>query len=121
MIKAIQNLTPIQLLLILLSVNSAIAGSTAQLNDLFGPQVAHYIVSIFTFANTIIGAFMVPFTGQSAQIAQVAAMPGVEHISVNSKASRTLAQAAVSADPALAKIEPIPTAEAAVTRTASAA
>ena len=111
-----KNITPIQWLIILLSLNSAIAGATAQLNDLFGAQVAHYIVSGVTFANTIIGAMMVPFTGQSAQIKQVLAMDGVEHIDVNSKANATLAQIAV--DPAVDKIAPTQSAEAKVAQIA---
>lgn len=111
-----KNITPIQWLIILLSVNSAVAGATAQLTDLFGAMVAHDIVSAVTFANTIIGAFMVPFTGQSAQIHQVLAMDGVEHIDVNAKANATLAQIAV--DPTVNKIAPTQAAEAKVAQIA---
>lgn len=101
----LRNLTPIQWLIILLSLNSAVAGATAQLTDLFGANVAHYIVSAVTFANTLLGAFMVPFTGQSAQIRQVLAMPGVENLTINRQANATLAQAAV--DPTLSKIDAV--------------
>jgi|HubBroStandDraft_3_1064219.scaffolds.fasta_scaffold14720_3 hypothetical protein len=114
--NTLKNMTPIQWLVILLSVNSAVAGATAQLTDLFGAAVAHDIVSAVTFANTIIGAFMVPFTGQSAQIDQVLAMPGVEHIDVNRQANATLAQKAV--DHAVDKISPVQADEAKVAQIA---
>ncbi len=116
--QTLKNFTPIQWLIILLSLNSAIAGATAQLTDLFGASVAHYIVSAVTFANTILGAFMVPFTGQSAQIDAVRAMPGVEHIEINAMANATLAAKAM--DKTMDKIAPTPEARDAVAKIAAA-
>lgn len=115
----LKNMTPLQWLILLLSFNSAVAGATAQLNDLFGAVVAHYIVSGVTFANTLLGAFMVPLGGQSAAIRNVLAMPGVEHVSVNAAANSTLAQAAV--DATLGKIAPTPEAKAQVSQIAKGA
>ena len=50
----------------------------------------------------------------------VAAMPGVQQITVNSQASPTLAQIAVSNDADSAKVEPSPSAAAIVAATAKA-
>lgn len=102
--ETLKNTTPLQWMIIFLSVNSAIAGASAQLTDLFGPHIAHYIVSAFTFANILIGAFMVPFTGQTAMVKSVLAMPGVERLTVNANSNPTLATIAV--DPNVDKIAP---------------
>lgn len=100
--ETLKNMTPLQWLIILMSFNSAVVGATAQLNDLFGAAIAHYIVSGVTFANTLLGAFMVPFGGQSAMVKNVLAMPGVEKLMVNGNANTTLATIAV--DPNIDKI-----------------
>lgn len=115
----IKNMTPLQWLIILMSFNSAVVGATAQLTDLFGPSVAHTIVSAVTFANTLLGAFMVPFGGQSAMVKNVLAMPGVEHLSVNAQASPTLASIAV--DPTITKIAATPETKAQVSQIAKGA
>ena len=117
--EALRNLTPIQWILFLIAINGAIGGSAAQLTDLFGPVVAHYIITIATFGNTLISAIMAPLSGQGAQIRSVLAMPGVEKISVNGQANSVLATMAV--DPAANKIAPTPAAVQEVTATAKAA
>ena len=114
------NLTPLQILGILLVVNGALIGSTAQLTDIMGAHIAHIVVSTASVANSILGGVVTMFSGQASQIKSVLAMPGIESIKVNSQANQTLAQAAVSNDPAMAKIEATPAAEAAVTKTAAA-
>lgn len=115
-VNTLKNVTPLQWLIILLSVNSAVAGATAQLTDLFGANAAHLVVSGVTFANTIIGALMVPFTGQGAMVRNVLAMDGVQHIDVNGSANATLA--AIAIDPLVNKIAPTPGSVEKVTQTA---
>jgi len=97
---------------------SAIMTSTAFLTDTFGATLAHSIVGTAGFVNMIMNGVVVILTGQGQQVRDVAAMPGVEKITVNANASQALAQVAVSDSPAAAKVEPIPTATAVVTATA---
>jgi hypothetical protein len=110
------NLTPLQIIGIILAVNGALTGATAQLTDLFGAVVAKDIVSVASLGSAILGGIITSMSGQSSQIRNVMAMPGVEKISVNAQANAALATIAV--DPTLAKIEATPAAEAAVTQTA---
>ena len=117
--NTLKSMTPLQWLIVLLSLNSAIAGATAQLTDLFGAVAAHYIVSLVTFANTILGAFMVPLGGQNAQIHNVMAMPGIESIKVNTKANPTLA--AIAVDENNEKIAPVAGADARISEIAKGA
>jgi hypothetical protein len=110
------NLTPLQILGIIVVINGALIGGTAQLTDIVGPQVAHIVVSVCSLGNSILGGLVTVFSGQGAQVRNVLAMPGVEHIDVNSSASPVLATIAV--DPQQNKINPTPAAEARVTQTA---
>lgn len=113
------NLTPLQIIGIVLVVNGALVGSSAQLTDLFGPQAVKYIVSIASIGNTVLGGIVSFLSGQGSQIKNVLAMPGVERITVNSAASQTLA--AIAVDPASNKIAPTPQALDRVTETAKGA
>lgn len=113
------NLTPIQIIGILLVINGALIGSTAQLTDLFGPLAVKYIVAAASLANSILGGIITFISGQGAQLKNVLAMPGVEHIDVNEKANSVLATLAV--DPTVNKIAPTLKAAAIVTTTAAAA
>jgi hypothetical protein len=97
------NLTPIQILGIILVINGALIGSTAQLTDLMGPHVAHMIVSVCSLGNSILGGIVTMFGSQSAQVKNVLAMPGIDSIKVNAQANQALAQIAV--DPAQDKID----------------
>jgi hypothetical protein len=115
------NLTPLQIIGIILAINGALTGATAQLTDLFGAIVAKDIVSIASLGSAILGGIITSMSGQASQIKNVAAMPGVERISVNSQANTALATIAVSDDATAQKVVAIPAAEAAVTKTASAA
>lgn len=95
-----------------------VATGGTQLTDIlspFGskaPLIVKEIVSLAGFVSGILGIVLTFMTGQGSQIAAVQAMPGVEKILVNKKASETLATLAV--DPAQAKIEILPGSEAAV-------
>jgi hypothetical protein len=109
MLKAI---TPVQWLGIILVINGALIGSTAQLSDLMGAKVAHIVVSVASLGNSVLGGLITFLSGQGAQIKSVLAMPGIESIKVNSQASPTLATIAI--DENQPKIEPTPQADAKV-------
>lgn len=113
------NLTPVQIIGLVLVINGALIGSTAQLTDLFGPVAVKYIIAIASIGNSIFGGIITMVTGQGSQIRNVLAMPGVEKISVNGQASPALATLAV--DPAQDKIAPTTAAMDKVTATAAKA
>ena len=98
----IVNLTPLQIIGIILAINGALTGATAQLTDLFGAVVAKDIVSLASLGSAILGGIITAMSGQATMIKNVAAMPGVERISVNQSAGPALAQAAT--DPSQPKI-----------------
>lgn len=112
------NLTPLQIIGIILAVNGALTGATAQLTDLFGPVIAKDIVSIASLGSAILGGIITSISGQASQVKNVLAMPGIEHIAVNGQANQALA--AVAVDPSVDKIAPTQAAMAAVTQTAKA-
>lgn len=112
------NLTPLQIIGIVLVINGALIGSTAQLTDLFGPMIAKYIISIASLGNSIFGGIVTMISGQGSQIKNVLAMPGVENITVNRQANAALATIAV--DPAQDKISPTLSAQDTVAATAKA-
>ena len=72
-----------------------IAGSTAQLTNLLGVNTATYVVSAVTLAAGIVSIILAVTTGQGSIVKQVAAMPGVDKITVNANANQTLAALAV--------------------------
>lgn len=115
MISYLKNLTPLQWFAVTLAVLGVLGGATAQLNDLFGPKLAHTIVTISTLMTSLISAVMVPMSGQGAMLRAVNDMPGVSRIVVNEKANETLATIAV--DPR-SKVEATPEATQAVEETA---
>jgi|SRR5882757_641517 len=117
--ETLKNLTAVQILGIILVVNGALIGSTAQLTDLMGPNAAHVIVSICSLGNAVLGGLVTMFSGQGAQVKSVLAMDGVEHLDVNEKANATLAK--IATDKSIDKIAPVPSATAAVNATARAA
>lgn len=112
------GLTPLQIIGIVLVINGALIGSSAQLTDLFGPVAVKYIISLASIGNSILGGITTLISGQGAQIKNVLAMPGVEKLTVNSQANTTLATIAI--DPQQDKIAPTPAAEATVNKIASA-
>lgn len=96
------KLTPLQIIGIVLVINGALIGSTAQLTDVFGAHAAKLIVSLASIGNSIFGGIVTLISGQGSQIKNVLAMPGVEKITVNDQANTTLATIAV--DPTQPKI-----------------
>lgn len=112
------NLNGKQIIAIVGAVISVLMVSSAQLTDLLGPGWAKWIVTVAGLVNMVMQSVTVALSTQTAQVRDVAAMPGVEKISVNSAASSALATLAV--DPSQAKVAPTPSSEAAVQKTAAA-
>lgn len=110
------KLTPLQIIGIILVINGALIGSTAQLTDVFGIGAAKMIVSIASIANSIFGGIVTLISGQGSQVRNVLAMPGIEDVTVNAKANPTLA--AIAVDPTEPKIAPTAAASHIVTETA---
>lgn len=92
------NLTGKQWLSIIAAVVSALMLATTQLTDIFGPTVAKTVVSTAALANLIINSVIAGLTGQTSLIRDVAAMPGVERITVNTSANQALAAVATDAN-----------------------
>ena len=118
--NTLKGITPLQWLGIILVINGALIGSTAQLTDLFGANVVKIIVAVCSLGNSVGGGLVTFLSGQGSMIKTVAAMPGVEGISVNRQANAALAQIAVSDSPDSAKVKATPAAEAVVEATAKA-
>ncbi len=115
----LSEITPIQILGGVLVVNTVLAGGTTQLTDLFGAAMANHILAVCTLGSGICGGFIMNMGGQSSQLRNVLAMPGVEKIAVNGQANAALATMAV--DPLENKIAPTPAAMDKVTATAAKA
>jgi hypothetical protein len=113
------NLNTNQVIAIVLALLGALAAGTAQLTDIFGPNVARTIVSCSTILSSMMAGILVALTGQSGQLKAVQSMPGVEEILVNRQANATLAAMAV--DPEQNKINATPEAALTVKATAAAA
>jgi hypothetical protein len=113
------KLTPMQIIGIILVVNGALIGATAQLTDAFGAQAVKFIVLFASLGNSIFGGIITMLSGQGSMVRSVLAMPGIENIDVNGQASSALATLAV--DPEQKKIGPTEAAMATVTATAKAA
>ena len=111
------NLTPLQIIGIILAVNGALTGATAQLTDLFGPIVAKDIVSLASLGSAILGGIITALSGQASQVKNVLAMPGIEKVTVNAQANQVLSAMAV--DRAVDKIAPTPAAQADVEKKAN--
>jgi len=110
------NLTRNQMIAITLAVLGVLAGSATQLTDLFGPNVAKTMVTASSLVQTILAGILAALTGQTAQVKDVLAMPGVEKITVNAAANQTLS--AIAVDPKVDKIAPAQGDITAVTETA---
>jgi len=95
--NTLKNVTPLQWLGILLVINGAMIGSTAQLTDLFGPHAVKIIVAVCSLGNSICGGVITFLSGQGSMVKNVLAMDGVQHIDVNANANPTLA--AIAVDP----------------------
>lgn len=111
-----KDITQTQWVAFVIGAASFLGGATAQLTTLFGAAGATYVASACAIVSGLAGVFLMATTGQSAQVKQVLAMPGVEKISVNSQANQTLASIAI--DPKADKIAPTQAALVDVTKTA---
>jgi len=96
------NLTGKQIIAIVAAVVSALMLATTQLTDIFGPTVAKNIVSGASLVNLILNSIIAALSGQATLVKDVAAMPGVERVSVNAQANTALAT--VATDPGQPKI-----------------
>lgn len=115
------NLNGKQIFLIIGAIVSVLMIAGPQLTDLFGSAVAKNVSSAAGLVNLMINAVMVALTGnvsQGEQVKQVLAMPGVQNIDINRKASPALA--ALAMDPTVDKIAPIPADSQKVAETAAA-
>ena len=100
----LSNLTSAQKMTLVGIVISAFAGSAAQFTPIFGSVIATDVASVASFLGPIVNGFLFVMTGQGAQLQNVAAMPGVERVSINAQANSVIATAAT--DPAQPKIGP---------------
>lgn len=100
------NLTGKQVFGIVCAILSVITLSTTQLTDLIGPGPTKTVVTLASLVNTILQSIVVAMSGQSSLLTDVQAMPGVEKITVNAQANKTLASLAI--DPANDKIDAAP-------------
>lgn len=96
------NLTGKQWLAIVAAVVSALMLATTQLTDIFGATVAKEIVSVAALLNMVLNSIVAALTGQATLVKDVAALPGVERISVNAQANPSLA--AIATDSAQPKV-----------------
>lgn len=113
------NLNGNQIIAIILVVLGVLTASTAQLNDLLGPVLAHVIVSVASLSMAILSGVLGVLTGQASAVRAVSAMPGVEKILVNAQANQTLAKLAVAEDQD--KVQPTPQAQSSVAQIAKGA
>lgn len=85
------------------SISSLITGA-ALLQTLVGQDLALKLVAILGIMNIVLSSIGAAISGQKNLVSDVAAMPGVERITVNTKASQALAQ--IATDINEPKIEP---------------
>ena len=83
-------------------VCSVLMISTAQLTDLFGATVAKEIVSATSILNGILGGWITMMSGAGNMVRDVAALPGVDRVAINTRAAPAVAAAAV--DPTQPKV-----------------
>ncbi len=96
------NLTSKQWFQIVSGIIGGLITGAALLQTLFGQDLTLKIVAILGIANIVLGSVGAAVSGQANLVRDVAAMPGVERISVNPDASQALAQ--VATDPAQPKV-----------------
>ena len=98
----VKNMTLIQWIGLIIGLNSLFMGATPQLTVLFGTAAVPYIVAIATLGNGALGVFSMVVGGQASQIRNVAAMPGVARVQIDTSANQTVAQVAI--DPTQPKV-----------------
>lgn len=98
-----KDITALQWLGIILVINGALIGSTAQLTDLLGPNVVKIVVAICSIGNAVVGGLVSFMSGQGSLTKTVAGFTGDDgrpavRVGVNANAGSALA--AVAVDPA---------------------
>ena len=78
--------------------------STALFTKIWGPDIASLIVMALGTVNTMFSGIGIVLASQINTVKDVLAMPGIEHVSVNSQA--TVGLAAMAVDPTVNKIAP---------------
>lgn len=103
-----------------LTIATGVVGAATVAFGALGPIMTSTEVLIgtvgFGFVSACLATVGTVISGQGAQVKAVAAMPGVEKITVNSQANQSLAQIAI--DPLQNKVAPTLAAQTAVTDTA---
>jgi hypothetical protein len=99
-----KDITQTQWIAFVIGACSFLGGATGQLTVLFGTNGATYAASACAIISGLAGVFLMATTGQSSQVKTVAAMPGVDRITVNNNATPVLAAMAV--DQSVNKIGP---------------
>lgn len=79
---------------IIILLLTVLTGGSAQLTELIGPYGTKVVISFSTLATGFLAGVQIILGGQGQQVRDVAAMPGVERITVNTSANQTLAQVA---------------------------
>jgi hypothetical protein len=113
------SITSKQWFQIISGIIGSLITAAALLQTLFGQDLTIKIVAVLGIANIVlssVGAVLSGPDNQQTQIRNVLAMPGVEKLEVNDKASQTLASMAVN--PVIDKIGPTAATEAKVTQIA---
>jgi hypothetical protein len=83
---------------ILSSINGGLITSAALFNPLVGQDRALIIIAGLGICQIVVGSINSNLSTQGATLREVAAMPGVDRITVNAQANSTLAQEAISKD-----------------------
>lgn len=83
---------------IITSVISGLITGAALLQTLFGQDLSLKIIAVLGIGNIIVGSVGAALSGQANLVKDVAAMPGVDRVSINAGASSALASVAVDPD-----------------------
>lgn len=110
------NIQPKQWFRIVSGFVSSMITSAALFNPIIGEKNALVVVAVLGILNLALNSVDTALSGQAQLVKDVAAMPGVEKITINEQANPTLATVAV--DPTADKIAPTYQAQDVVTQTA---
>lgn len=99
------NIQPKQWIRIISTVNGSLITGAAFFNQLFGDALALQIIAVLGLSQIVMSSLDTALSGQAQLVKDVAAMPGVEKITVNTQANPTLA--AVAVDPTVDKVAPL--------------
>lgn len=98
------NIQPKQWIQITSTILASLITSAALFETLLGQQVAIKLIAALGIMNIVVGSIGTAVSGQAQLVKDVAAMPGVERISINQNANPILA--AVAVDPTQDKVAP---------------